>query len=136
MNYRVIKRKNLQTKQYGWYATAIASGEATLDMIASKIENRCTVTRPDILAVLAAFNDEITDRLALGQIVRLGELGTLQLGLSSKGAASEDKWDPILIRKAHVNFRAGTRLKGSAERVNYKRVYTAPVVQDDPEENA
>lgn len=125
MNYRVIKRKNILTKVYAYYATCIASGESTLDMIAQKIESRCTVTRPDIVAVLAAFNDDIIDRLVSGQIVRLGELGSIQFGLSSAASATEDTFKSDLIRSAHVKFRAGAKLKAAVKTVSYKRVYPA-----------
>lgn len=123
MNYRVIKRKNIYTQKYAYYASCIASGESTLDMIAQKIESRCTVTRPDIVAVLAAFNDDIMDRLTSGQIVRLGELGSIQFGLSSAAAATAEEFKSDLIRSAHVKFRAGAKLKAAVKTVSYKRVY-------------
>ena len=38
MNYRLMKRKNPQTRLYAYYAIAVASGESTLNDIASATE--------------------------------------------------------------------------------------------------
>ena len=123
MNYRLMKRKNPQTKAYAYYAIAVASGESTLDEIASAIERSSTCTRADVMAVLIAYNDEVCGRLKQGQIVRLGDLGALQFGLHSAAAATEDAFQPTLIKKASVCFHAGKSLKSASGDVSYKRVY-------------
>jgi len=123
MNYRLMKRKNPQTKAYAYYAIAVASGESTSDEIASAIERSSTCTRADVLAVLAAYNDEICERLKQGQIVRLGDLGALQFGIHSGAAATEDAFQATMIKKASVCFHAGKSLKSASGDVSYKRVY-------------
>ena len=123
MNYRLMKRKNPQTRLYAYYAIAVASGESTLNDIASAIEKSCTCTRSDVLAVLAAYNDEICGRLKQGQIVRLGDLGAIQFGIHSAASATEDDFQASLIKKASVCFHAGKTLKSASGDVSYKRVY-------------
>ncbi|MBQ8770909.1 MAG: hypothetical protein IJZ60_07140 [Bacteroides sp.] len=58
-------------------------------------------------AVLLALEDVITDALKGGEIVRLGDLDTLQIGISSKGTVTEEEYDASLIKKARINFRPG-----------------------------
>ena len=123
MNYRLMKRKNPQTKAYAYYAVAVASGESTLNEIASAIERSSTCTRADVMAVLIAYNDEVCERLKQGQIVRLGDLGALQFGLHSAAAATEDDFQPTLIKKASVCFHAGKSLKTATIGASFKRVY-------------
>lgn len=52
--------------------------------MARRIQRRCTVTRADTLAVLVALEEECLPRLCNGEIVRLGELGSLQVGVKSE----------------------------------------------------
>lgn len=108
-----------------WYAYAVAAGEVTLDMIATRLSGSTTVTRADIMAVLTAFVDEIGTDLKNGLIVRFGELGSMQMGLSSRGAETLTEWKADLIRKAHINFRPGKKLKRMAQDATFKRTYTA-----------
>ncbi len=89
---------NTRTKK--WYATTVTMGYSTLPMIVDSIREKCTVTRPDILAVLAAFVDDVHQRLQAGQIVQLGELGNMQLSvLNHGGTTTKAAWTPQLIKK-------------------------------------
>ena len=139
MLYRVVKMNvpdGRGGRQDKWYAKEVAAGRSTFEMIADKIEDRCTVTRPDILAVLAAFVDDIKDRLQSGQIVELGELGNMQLVVTNRGgAATEEEWTQDYIKKAKVVFRPGTALKEAAAQTSFNR-WSMPSSPDDGEEAA
>ncbi len=105
-----------------YYAVSVTAGRSTMDMIVSKIEDRCTVTRPDILAVIAALIDDIKDRLQSGQIVELGELGNMQLTVHNRGGAlSEAEWTSDLIKKANIVFRPSAAMKRIAETTTFSR---------------
>ena len=69
-----------------------------------------------------ALEDVITDALRGGEIVRLGELGTLQIGISSKGAETEEDYTESLIKKARINFRPGTALSGLLSNLTFSKV--------------
>ncbi len=126
MHYNVIKRTKIGDKETAiYYATAISTGESTIDQIAAKIEARCTVTRPDILAVLAAFVDDIQERLASGLIVRLGELGSMQLGLKGKAVEALKDFSIAKIKGPRVLFRPGARLQALMNTVTFKRIYNS-----------
>lgn len=125
MIYKVA-RKNVPDGNNGrvdkYYAQTVTAGRSTMEMIVDKIEGRCTVTRPDILAVLAAFVDDIRDRLQAGQIVELGELGHMQLSVLNRGGAlSAEEWTPDLIKKAKIIFRPSTALKQIAQTTSFTR---------------
>ena len=80
------------------------------------------VTKADVYAVLIAMEDVITEALKSGEIVRLGDLGTFQIGLSGKGAVTEDDYDTSLIEKARINFRPGLALAGALTSLTYAKV--------------
>ena len=88
VTYSVVGRKNPGDKgaPVKYYAQAQARGVMGIREIAERIQRECTVTRADTMAVLTALEDVVSEGLQSGEIVRLGELGSLQLGLSGKGA--------------------------------------------------
>jgi predicted histone-like DNA-binding protein len=64
-----------------YYASANPSGEMTLTGLTKSIEKISAVSGADIRAVLYAMVDVMQDALANGQIVRLGEPGSLRVGI-------------------------------------------------------
>ena len=125
MNYKIVKLNVPQsngTRVDKYYAKAVTMGRSTLAMIAKTIQGRCTVTRPDILAVLAAFTDDVHDRLEQGQIVELGELGNMQLLIHNNGGAdNKADWTPDLIKKAVIIYRPSVTMKKAAENATFER---------------
>ena len=94
VTYSVVPRKNLLKKDEPakYYAQAQASGDVEVKEMAKRIEKACTVTRADVMAVLIALEDTIVEGLERGEIVRLGEIGSFQIGLRGKGAVSEEEY--------------------------------------------
>ena len=117
-----------------FYGHVQARGDITLREMSERIQQTCTVHKADVQAVLLALEDVITDALKGGEIVRLGDLGTLQIGISSKGAVTEEDYDVSLITKARINFRPGLALAGILSGLSYKKVARKPVKKDDEED--
>ena len=80
------------------------------------------------------MEDVISEALKSGEIVRLGDLGTFQIGISSKGALTEEDYDETLIEKARINFRPGMALVGILSNLSYKKV-KVKTSKDDEQEN-
>ena len=118
-----------------FYAQAQASGDVDIREMSERIQLTCTVTKADVYAVLVAMEDVIIDALKSGEIVRLGDLGTFQIGLSGKGALTEEDYDTSLIQKARINFRPGLALAGMLSNLTYARVPKKPVPVKEEEEN-
>ena len=90
--------------------------------IAERIHQMCTVTRADVMAVLTGLEDIVSEGLQGGEIVRLGELGSLQLSLSGEGAATEDTYTDSMIEKVRVLFRPGTVMQEAINNLAFERV--------------
>ena len=125
------KDKNLPPKYYGHVQ---ANGDVSLREMSERIQQTCTVHKSDVFAVLVALEDVISEALKSGEIVRLGDLGTFQIGISSKGALTEEDYDETLIKKARINFRAGMALVGILSNLSYKKV-KVKTSKDDEQEN-
>ena len=64
-----------------------------------------------------------------GRIVRLGDLGSLQIGLNSEGAVSGKEFSSSLITAAHIIFRPGKTLADITKILSYQQVTTRAVAQ-------
>lgn len=129
VTYSVVPRKNLINKEEPakYYAQAQASGDVDVKDMSLRIEKACTVTRADVMAVLISLEDTIVEGLQRGEIVRLGEIGTFQIGLRGKGAMTEGEYNVSLIRKAKVNFRPGVALTSILPTLSFAKVDKLPV---------
>lgn len=126
MNYSVVARKNPSKKDEPskYYALAQASGELDFDEMCEAITGRTTCTETDVRAALAGIIYEAKRALKAGRIVRLGDLGSLQMGLSSKGVEKAEDFTASMIKKSRVNFRPGKGLTDIAKTMAYTRVLT------------
>ena len=129
VTYSVAPRINPRDKEAApkYYGRVQANGDVNIREMSERIQQSCTVHKADVQAVLLALEDVITDALKGGEIVRLGDLGTLQISISSKGAVTEEEYDASLIKKARINFRPGLALAGILTGLTYKKVAKKPV---------
>ena len=86
-------------------------------------------------AVLVALEDVVKEAIQKGEIVRLGELCTLQVYLSGKGTLTEEEYSDALIKKAKINFRPGTILAGALESLKYSKVPIKYLKEEKEESN-
>ena len=105
-----------------YYAQAQARGDVNIREMSERIQATCTVHKTDVYAVLVALEDVVKEAIQNGEIVRLGELCTLQVSLSGKGALTEKEYDDSLIKKARIIFRPGTVLAGALETLKFSKV--------------
>ena len=137
VTYSVVPRINPREKNDPpkYYAQAQASGDVNLREMSERIQATCTVTKADVYAVLVSMEDVIIDALKSGEIVRLGDLGTFQIGVSGKGTLTEEEYDSSLIKKARINFRPGMALAGMLTTLSYAKVPKKAVPVKEEEEN-
>ena len=124
VTYSVVPRYNPTEKGTPpkYYAQAQARGSVSIREMAERIQSSCTVNKADVYAVLVALEDVIAEALQNGEIVRLGELCTLQVSLSGKGALTEDDFNESLIKRSKVNFRPGRVLSNALASLQYSKV--------------
>ena len=139
VTYSVSPRINPRDKEAApkFYGHVQASGDIDIREMSERIQQTCTVHKSDVFAVLVELEDVITEALKGGEIVRLGDLGTLQIGISSKGAVTEEDFSDALIHKARINFRPGSALMGALTNLTFAKVkprYTKEDKENSEEE--
>jgi predicted histone-like DNA-binding protein len=113
-----------------WYAKEMVTGRSTIEMIAAAISRSTTVTPTDVIAVIDALWREIIERLRMGQIVELGELGHFKLSIVNNGGSeTEDAWTIGLIKGAKILFIPTKTMRDIAKGVGFTRWH-------NPEEEA
>ena len=124
VTYSVVPRTKPGEKNDApkYYAQAQARGDVNIREMAERIQNSCTVHKSDVYAVLVALEDVVADAIQNGEIVRLGELCTLQVGLSGKGSLTEEDYNDTLIKRAKINFRPGKVLSEALGTLKFSKV--------------
>ena len=137
VTYSVVPRINPREKNDPpkFYAQAQARGDVNVREMAERIQASCTVHKTDVYAVLVALEDVVKEAIQNGEIVRLGELCTLQVSLSGKGTLTEKEYDDSLIKKAKIIFRPGTILAGALETLKYSKVPIKYLKEEKEESN-
>ena len=137
VTYSVVPRINPREKNDPpkFYAQAQARGDVNVREMAERIQASCTVHKTDVYAVLVALEDVVKEAIQNGEIVRLGELCTLQVSLSGKGTLTEKEYDDTLIKKAKINFRPGVVLASALETLKYSKVPIKYTKEEKEESN-
>ena len=123
IKFKVLPRKNPQdmTAPEKFYAAAIGDGEIDLDRLAEKIAYQCTLTEVDCHAVFLSLVHNISQELNDGRIVRLGKLGTFQVGISSEGMVTEEEVNSSVITKTRILFRPGRKLQKVLSDLSFRK---------------
>lgn len=103
--FRKVKnnRKNSPTKGMV-YGRAVVNSVVHTSAIAKKITERCTVTEPDILAVINALMTEISANIAEGNKVVLDNFGSFKLGIRTSPAVSAKKFTQANIKAMYIIY--------------------------------
>ena len=104
-----------------FYASAVMAGELSLAELTKAIEKISTVSGADIRAVLYALVDVSIDNLAKGTIVRLGDLGSLRVSLSSEGQDTAENVTAATVKNTKVIFTPGTRIKEMLDTTKFQK---------------
>lgn len=105
VKYRKVVNNRKNSKTEGKvYGRAVVDGVIDTKEIAGKISKRCTLTEPDIIAVINALETEIAYALADGKRVILDGFGSFKVGISTSPADTPKKFTTANIKGFHVVF--------------------------------
>lgn len=122
IKYKVVEKPLPGKQEKKWYASANMTGEKTLEGLTRDIEKISTVSGADIRAVLYALVDVMEASLTEGQIVRLGDLGSMRVSLSSEGKDKKDDVNATSIKGAKVIFTPSTKVKNIMATLKYEKI--------------
>jgi predicted histone-like DNA-binding protein len=123
LKVKSVKRKDPrdQASIEKFYLTTISQGSSNLKQLAEKISYQSTLTPGDCYNVLSALEKNVIDELQQGRIVRLGELGTFRVSVSSEGKMTDEELNASAIKKARILFRPSVELSKMLKSLHFQR---------------
>ena len=115
MKYYIISRKNPLNKSEKFYAQLSAGAPVTLTELTEKIVQRCTLTKPDVQAAIAAFEEEVTAALMQGRSVKFGTLGCFRPSLASTGSMDKEGFTSKNIKRVKVRFTPSPTIRKTVQ---------------------
>ena len=129
ITYKVAKCRNPKNPDVDYFkGTAVKTGDYDFEELTDDIALATTVTKGDIMAVLASIKPFITKALLASRRVVLNDLGAFTIGLQGKcysrdTMASEEFRPSEYIRGHRILFRPEVKLKKDvAAGIQLKRI--------------
>ncbi len=87
LRFRIYKNTNKKSAGFGkYYGRAIVGDTVNVKALAKRISDRCTVTEPDIVAVISALVTAMNEELCNGRKVLLDGFGSFRASIKTKPA--------------------------------------------------
>ena len=143
VKYRKVKNNRKGSKTQGKiYGKAVVDGVIHTKEIAEKISKRCTLTEPDIIAVINALETEIAYGLADSKRIVLDGFGSFKVGIKTTPADSPKKFGNGNIVGMHVNFLPAIemymnkRMKSMLRSVKVEEMTEYNGLEDEEDDNS
>ncbi len=104
-----------------FYAVAQSRGEVNFRDMAKEIAEITTVSVPDAVAVLESLVMIIPRHIEKGEIVRLGELGSLRITVNCEASDTAEEVNASKIKKANYRFAPGGELQQTLKVLKYSK---------------
>ncbi len=108
--YKVIPRKSPKDRSVKYYGVQHTRQMSEQDFV-ERIVQKNTVTRADVLAVIASIAEELVYSIRNGNSVTLPEIGTFGFSIKTRGAETKEKFVVDNIKSLHVRFKPSSKLK-------------------------
>lgn len=108
---KVVNNRKGSKTQGKIYGRAVVSDTINTKKLCQNIRDRCTLTEPDVVAVVSALVTEVTAQLALGNRVVLDGFGSFKVGLNTSPADTAKKFTSANIVGMHVIFQSAIEMQ-------------------------
>ena len=108
--YKVIPRKSPKDRSVKYYGVQHTRQMSEQDFV-ERIVQKNTVTRADVLAVIASIREELVYSIRNGNSVTLPEIGTFGFTIKTRGAETKAKFVADNIKQLLVRFKPSSKLK-------------------------
>ncbi len=108
--YKVIPRKSPKDRSVKYYGVQHTRQMSEQDFV-ERIVQKNTVTRADVLAVIASIREELVYSIRNGNSVTLPEIGTFGFTIKTRGAETKAKFVADNIKSLLMRFKPSSKLK-------------------------
>ena len=123
IHFKTITKTNSikPQKPQKFYAQAVIAGEADFKTLLQETAKACNMSLVDAKRLYYNLEAIIQQELAAGKVVRLGGIGSFQIGISSNGSDTPKEVTSNQITKAKINYRPGTPFKEMLKTLTFKK---------------
>lgn len=115
IKYYIVSRKNPLNKSEKYYAQLQTQHVTDVTELTDKIVARCTLTKPDVQAAIAAFEEEVIAALLQGRSVKIGSLGCFRPSLASTGSMDKEGFTSKNIKRVKVRFTPSSIIRKTVQ---------------------
>ena len=123
-NNEIVRDQNgniIVDEKLRYYAKAKQSGVVDIKRIANDISKYCTLTTPDIIAVLQSFLEKFPEYLMDSQRVNLQPFGSYKLALNANSQENKEDVTAKTINGVRVLFTPSVDLKHALSKVTFTK---------------
>lgn len=115
ITYIVQSKKKPGTQLMRYYAQIAPGNPIRVADVADRISRECTVSMPDIKAVLSALEHTVIEAMKMGLSVRLGDLGSFRPTLTSSPADTPEDCSAANILRCRCRFSPSGLMRRSLD---------------------
>ncbi|UXP31787.1 hypothetical protein N6H18_15675 [Reichenbachiella agarivorans] len=108
-----------------FYARIINGDDVSFEELVEIISKVSSLNYGTVMGAIGTLIEVIEMQLAFGRQVRLSNLGTFFLTLSSHGVETQEEFRAGSIKSARIRFRPGPRLQKLTKTLQYEKVSLA-----------
>ena len=130
VRYKLVQNNREGSRTQGkWYARAVPVGIIRSEQIAEDIEEKCSLTKSDVLGVITELVTQMRKHLLAGERVILDGFGGFKCGIATSPADSAKDFTPTKnVKSLHVLFQP--ELKRSADGTRTRTFLTGAQVAE------
>jgi len=123
LNFKSVQRHNIKDPEAPnkYYAFPVYRSSVGLKELSDNVADKSSLTRGDCYNVIQNFMAEMQKALRKGDIVKLDDLGTFRITLSSVGVETPQDLSSDAIKKARIRFQPGDELKGMLANLKFAK---------------
>ena len=111
-----------KSEEIKYRAVSVSRGATDLDTLAELVSDQTSMTKADCYGVLIALEYNIINELRDGRIVRLGNIGSFQVSVSSNTTNTKKEFKSSNIKSAKIIYRPGKGFKRMLKNLSFKIV--------------
>ena len=107
-----------------YYAKAVTKGTVTMNRIIEEMCEECTLSKADVVAVVAGLSKHLMKNLKDGYTVKIDSLGTFSTSVKSQTVSSAEEVRPKEVSFNKINYLPEVGMQESFRDVSFQKVAT------------
>jgi len=135
LSYHIVQRpdkhKDAEEGATLYYGQVRVRQTVSFDRLCETIADRSTASKGDVQLVIDGLLHVLSQNLAEGNVVQVGDFGNFRMNAGSSGAATAEEFTTSLFKNGKIIFTPGAKLKQLTEDLKFEKITPLPSEEDD-----